>query len=92
MVQIRNQTMPEAAVNEFTMAWTIEDKPEWTKKTLQMRSAIQNELTAAAFGSQYNQDTFAAHPGLNGLILLVSVLVVFQHQQLWSKMTAAYCD
>ena len=32
MVQVYDQTMPEAAVNEFTMAWTIEVKPEWTKK------------------------------------------------------------
>ena len=32
MVQVYDQTMPEVAVNEFTMAWTIEVKPEWTKK------------------------------------------------------------
>ena len=32
IVQVYNQTMPEVKVNEFTMAWTVEDKLEWTKK------------------------------------------------------------
>jgi hypothetical protein len=32
MVQVYDQTMSEASVNEFTLAFIIEDRPEWTKK------------------------------------------------------------